>query len=84
MSQRFSFAGFLICCAAGGAIYLGLIYPIFRLFDPSPGVGTADRTSGQTANSSNRYGFGPDWQCFGKPSGPVCFKPGAFPQKKGN
>jgi hypothetical protein len=63
MSQRFSFAGLMICCGFGGALYLGLIYPIFRLFDHSHGSGLANRASGQVANYSNKSGFGPGWIC---------------------
>jgi hypothetical protein len=59
VSQRFSFAGFMLCCLAGGALYLGLIYPIFRLFDHSHGSGLANSTSGQITNYSNTPGFGP-------------------------
>jgi hypothetical protein len=30
------------------------------------------------------YGFGPGWQCFGKPAAPMCIKTGLSPKQKGN
>lgn len=34
--------------------------------------------------TSAEYEFGPDWQCFGRPTSPVCYKPKSFPQPKAN
>jgi hypothetical protein len=74
----------MIFCIVAGAIYLGVVYPIYRIVVPDHGASLTNRSAGQPANSLYRYGFGSDWQCFGKGSGPICYRPGAFKQAKGN
>jgi hypothetical protein len=64
MSQRLSLTGLIIGGAAAGVIYLGLIYPVYRIFYPTHGPNVT--TSGQSANANNRYGFDSGWRCAGK------------------
>jgi phosphoglycerol transferase MdoB-like AlkP superfamily enzyme len=61
------------------SILFGIAFAICsgHVFHFNPSSTWAPRTSAS-------YGFGPDWQCFRKPSGPICFKPGSLPQTKGN
>jgi hypothetical protein len=67
----------MIYGAIGGAIYLGLIYPVFRMFHPSHRGSTEIVLWGQGKRAFNNYGFGPDWTCQHQNGALICFRNGA-------
>jgi hypothetical protein len=68
----FSMAGVAIFCVLAGAIYLGLIYPVYRLVHPmradAPGSAAAE-----PAGDGPIAGFGPGWTCQGPLRALVCW-----------